>query len=164
MDFETLLNILSLIFMAVFGGLALWFKGNGTLSSLAAGFIAEAEALYKDVTNSGGEKFNWVVERLYGVLPSALRPFIPKSLVESVVQSTFDAIERYAKLQLDKLTEGIAGAAQDAEGAGGADGGDAGGENFAGAESAVSGMTGKDAAAAATPQSGTDVEGAKNGD
>lgn len=106
MDFETLLNILSLIFMAVFGGLALWFKGNGTLSSLAAGFIAEAEALYKDVTKSGGEKFNWVVERLYGVLPSAIRPFIPKSLVESVVQSTFDAIEKYAKLQLDKLTEG----------------------------------------------------------
>lgn len=161
MDFETLLNILSLIFMAIFGGLALWFKGNGTLSSLAAGFIAEAEALYKDVTKSGGEKFNWVVERLYGVLPSALRPFIPKSLVESVVQSTFDAIEKYAKLQLDKLTQGIAGAAQGVEGAGS---GVAGGENFAGAENAVSGMTGKDAAAAATSQSGADVEGAKNGD
>lgn len=161
MSLETLLNILSLIFMAVFGGLALWFKGNGTLSSLAAGFIAEAEALYRDVTKAGGEKFTWVVERLYGVFPSAIRPFIPKSLVESVVQSTFDAIEKYAKLQLDKLAGGIAGAAQGVEGAGG---GVAGGENFAVAESAVSGMTGKDAAAAATPQSGADVEGAKNGD
>ena len=109
MDLEALLNILSLIFMAVFGGLALWFKGNGTLSALAAGFIAEAEALYKDVTKAGGEKFNWVVERLYGVLPSAIRPFIPKTLVESVVQSTFDAIEKYAKLQLDKLAQGVAG-------------------------------------------------------
>ena len=60
--------------------------------------------LYSDWTKAGGVKFEWVVGRLYNLLPLAIRPFVPRSLIEQIVQTTFDAIEGYAKMQLDRLT------------------------------------------------------------
>ena len=106
MDWEMVLNIGSMVLMVLFGGLALWFRGNQVLAGRAATLIAEAEAVYKDVTKAGGAKFEWVVSSLYAALPAAIRPFVSRGLVESVVQATFDAVEGYAKLQLDKLAGG----------------------------------------------------------
>lgn len=106
MNMEMVLNIGSMVLMVVFGGLALWFRGNQKLSGMAAALITEAEAVYKDTTKAGGEKFEWVVSSLYQALPGVIRPFLSRSLVESVVQATFDAVEGYAKLQLDKLAGG----------------------------------------------------------
>ena len=103
MDMEMIIQIGSTVLMVVFGGLALWFRGNQKLSGMAAALIAEAEALYQDATKAGGEKFEWVVSSLYAALPAVIRPFVSRGLVESVVQATFDAVEGYAKLQLDKL-------------------------------------------------------------
>lgn len=87
------------------GGLALWFKGNAKLTGKVAGLIADAEAAYKDATKAGGRKFEWVVDQLYSFIPAAVRPFVPRSTVEALVQTTFDAVQGYAKLQLDKLAE-----------------------------------------------------------
>lgn len=106
MDWEMVLHIASTVLMVVFGGLALWFRGNQKLSGMAAELITEAEAVYKDATKAGGEKFEWVVSSLYQALPGVIRPFLSRSLVESVVQATFDAVEGYAKLQLDRLAGG----------------------------------------------------------
>ena len=106
MDMEMIIQIGSTVLMVVFGGLALWFRGNQKLSGMAAALIAEAEALYQDATKAGGEKFEWVVSSLYAALPAVIRPFVSRGLVESVVQATFDAVEGYAALQLDKLTKG----------------------------------------------------------
>ena len=106
MDWEMVLDIGSMVLMVLFGGLALWFRGNQVLAGRAAALIAEAEALYKDATKAGCEKFEWVVSSLYQALPGVIRPFLSRSLVESVVQATFDAVEGYAKLQLDRLAGG----------------------------------------------------------
>ena len=106
MDMEMIIQIGSTVLMVVFGGLALWFRGNQKLSGMAAALIAEAEALYQDATKAGGEKFEWVVSSLYAALPAVIRPFMSRGLVESVVQATFDAVEGYAKLQLDRLAGG----------------------------------------------------------
>ena len=105
---EAVLNILAVVLLALLGGLALWFKGSGTLRGLAAELILEAEEYYKDVTKAGGEKFEWVVSSLYQYLPAVIRPFIPRTVVETIVQTTFNAVEQYAKLQLDKLSGGLA--------------------------------------------------------
>ena len=108
MDWEMVLDIGSMVLMVLFGGLALWFRGNQVLAGRAAALIAEAEALYQDATKAGGEKFEWVVSALYAALPAVIRPFLSRGLVESVVQATFDAVEGYARLQLDKLAGGTA--------------------------------------------------------
>ena len=88
----------------VLGGLALWYQGNAKISGRAAALIEQAEELYGDLTKAGGFKFDWVVGRLYDLLPLAVRPFVPRSLIEQIVQTTFDAIEGYARMQLDRLT------------------------------------------------------------
>lgn len=106
MDMEMIIQIGSTVLMVVFGGLALWFRGNQVLSDRAAELITEAEAVYKDATKAGGEKFEWVVSSLYQALPGVIRPFLSRDLVESVVQATFDAVEGYARLQLDRLAGG----------------------------------------------------------
>ena len=45
-----------------------------------------------------------MVGQLYDLIPLAVRPFVPRKLVEQIVQTTFDAIEGYARMQLDRLT------------------------------------------------------------
>lgn len=102
MNLDLVLNLLMGAGMVLFGGLALWWKGNGTVRGMAAALIAEAEVRYKDSTKAGGEKFEWVVDRLHRIVP-----FLPRELVKSLVQSTFDAVERYAALQLDKAVDEV---------------------------------------------------------
>lgn len=89
----------------VLGGLALWYKSNAKLHQTVSSLITNAETQYKDLTGAGGIKFEWVVGQLYGLIPAVIRPFIPRTLVRTLVQATFDAIAGYAKLQLDRLAE-----------------------------------------------------------
>ena len=74
------------------------------LRGMAADYIARAEAAYQG-TKRGGEKFEWVVTALYGLLPDAVTPFISRETVEDIVQGVFDSVESYAKRQLDKFVD-----------------------------------------------------------
>lgn len=94
--------------MLLLGGCALYFHYNGRLKEYASSLILQAEQEYKDVTKAGGQKFNWVVDALYEVVPLVLRPLITRTFIEALVQSIFDSIQGYAKLQLDRLLEGAA--------------------------------------------------------
>ena len=76
------------------------------LRGAAVEFIARAEREFEG-TKRGGEKFAWVVNGLYNLLPDTLKPFIGKDLIESIVQSVFDSVEGYAKLQLDRLVDKV---------------------------------------------------------
>ena len=119
MDANTLLEGAKIALTVVFGGLALYFKYSAkaqakakvaqeTISKVTADaviFIKEAEEQYKDTTKAGGEKFKEVVNRLYGVVPQPLQGIITKKMVEEIVQSTFNEIEQYVQLQLDKAIE-----------------------------------------------------------
>lgn len=104
MNYQEFVRIVIYLCALIFGGLALWYRGNAKISGRVAALIRRAEELYSDLTNAGGMKFEWVVGQLYGLIPLAVRPFVPRSLIEQIVQTTFDAIEGYAKMQLDRLT------------------------------------------------------------
>lgn len=95
------------VLTAVFGGLSLWYRQNAAIRSKAAEFIAEAENRYKKLTKSGGIKFEWVAFKVYQMIPAAIRPLVPRSMIDAVIQKTFDAMQAYAVHQLDGMAEKI---------------------------------------------------------
>ena len=107
MEYTEIIRIIIYILAIALGGLAVWWKGNARISGMAARLIAQAEYEYKDLAKSGGVKNAWVIDQLYSIIPAPIRMFVPRSLVETLVQTTFDAMTGFAKLQLDKLAEGL---------------------------------------------------------
>ena len=111
-DFLTLLQTAATLVCA---GLALYFKFStkaktkakevqeviAKITAKAVVYIKEAEDNYKDTTNAGGKKFEEVVSKLYDLVPDALHGIITKEMISEIVQSTFDEIEEYVKIQLD---------------------------------------------------------------
>ena len=83
-------------------GLA-YYRAGSRLRGAVGGLIAEAERAYGE--GSGGAKFRWVCDALYGVLPAPLRAVITRPMIERLVQNTFDAMAAYAKMQLDRLLD-----------------------------------------------------------
>lgn len=104
MNIENILEACKWIALVAFGGLALYFKYNTALKDRVTGAINEAEEAYKDQTQAGKKKFNFVVDTIYGWLPAILRPIFTRSIVEQIVQATFDQMQAYAVKQLDRLT------------------------------------------------------------
>ncbi len=97
-----MIEIVKILGYIVLGGLALYLNTKGSLKEKAASFIAEAEEAYKDASNAGGAKFEYVVDKLYALVPTALKLVIPRAMISDLVQKAFDAAEAYAKTQLDK--------------------------------------------------------------
>ena len=102
---ETILRIAVPILTLIFGALSAYFRARDKLRDSSIKYIAEAEELYKDNTKAGKEKFSWVVEALYDLIPAPLKMFITKKCIEKIVQSSFDAIEDYAKMQFEIAIE-----------------------------------------------------------
>lgn len=92
MNYQEFVRIVIYLCALIFGGLALWYRGNAKVSGRVAALIRRAEELYSDLTQAGGIKFEWVVGQLYDLIPLAVRPFVPRKLVEQIVQTTFDDI------------------------------------------------------------------------
>lgn len=105
MDFETIMQILMPILTILFGALSAYLRANERLRNSSIKYITEAEEMYKDVSKAGGQKFEWVVDTLYNLVPRPLRILVTRKCIENIVQSTFDGIEEYAKTQLDKAID-----------------------------------------------------------
>lgn len=105
MDTAKLVQVVLYLLTVALGGLALWYRSNAGINRRVSALIAEAENRYQDFTKAGGTKFEWVVTRLYELIPAVVRPFVPQTMIRTLVQATFDAIAGYAKLQLDRLAE-----------------------------------------------------------
>ncbi len=105
MDTAKLVQVVLYLLTVALGGFALWYRSNAGINRRVSALIAEAENRYQDFTKAGGIKFEWVVTRLYELIPAAVRPFVPQTMIRTLVQATFDAIAGYAKLQLDRLAE-----------------------------------------------------------
>lgn len=115
MNMQDFLALLQTAATLVCGGLALYFKFStkaktkakevqeviAKITAQAVVYIKEAEDNYKDTTNAGGKKFEEVVSKLYDLVPDALHGIITKEMISEIVQSTFDEIEEYVKIQLD---------------------------------------------------------------
>lgn len=109
LNWELIFKILITAGLILLGGLSLYWKQNTKLQQQVGQLIGEAEKAFQDTTKSGGQKFEWVVDALYGILPAPVRIFFPRSVISSIVQNAFDAIEQYAKTQLDRLLSGKTG-------------------------------------------------------
>lgn len=103
MDATMIWEIVKIVIYVVLGGLAIYFKTTTKLNQKVNDLIAKAEFLFGDVTKAGGTKFKYVVDKLYEFLPAPLRLIIPRSLIETIVQNTFNAMEKYAKDCLDRI-------------------------------------------------------------
>ena len=115
MELNEVLELLKWLLTLICGGLALYFKMSAAaqtkgkqiqqtiaeVTAKAVIFIKEAEEMYIDTTNMGGVKFNLVVERLHNLVPVQLQMIITEEMIGNIVQSTFDEIEAYVRLQLD---------------------------------------------------------------
>ncbi|MGD9569975.1 MAG: hypothetical protein AB7V48_16965 [Sedimentibacter sp.] len=104
-NLDKILQILIPILTIALGALSAYLKANDKLRSSSIKYITEAEEMYKDATKSGGQKFAWVVDSLYNLVPVPLRIIVTRNCVEKIVQSSFDSIEAYAKTQLDKAVD-----------------------------------------------------------
>lgn len=109
MNWELIFKILITAGLILLGGLSLYWKQNAKLRQQAEQLIGAAEKAFQDTARAGGQKFEWVVNALYGFLPAPVRVFFPRSIVSAIVQNAFDAIEQYAKTQLDRLLSNSAG-------------------------------------------------------
>lgn len=121
MNTQEILSLIQSLIMLGCGGLALYFKFStkaqtkakeiqeliAQITAQAVVYIAEAEKDYKDTTQSGGKKFEQVVNKLYDLVPDALHGIITKEMISEIVQSTFDEIQEYVRLQLDEAVDKI---------------------------------------------------------
>lgn len=121
MDFQTIYNVLVTVVAITIGGLSLYLKTSAkaltkakeiqeTMALImgeAVVYIRKAEEDYKDTTKKGGEKFEEVVDKLYSLVPDALKPIITEDRIKDIVQSTFDEVENYVKLQLDNTVDKV---------------------------------------------------------
>lgn len=113
-------NVLTTIGTFALGALAFYFNSSkkaqaklkevqtviSEVTANAAIFIVEAEKAYQDVSNAGGQKFEYVVDKLYSLVPDFAKFIITKEMIGEIVQNTFDQIEEYVSTQLDnKLGE-----------------------------------------------------------
>jgi hypothetical protein len=102
---DTIMQIAVPLLTIILGALSAYFRAHDKLRDISLKYIVEAEELYKDYTKAGGKKFSWVVEALYDFIPAPLRIFVTRKCIEKIVQSSFEAIEEYAKMQLDIAME-----------------------------------------------------------
>lgn len=121
MNTQEILSLIQSLIMLGCGGLALYFKYStkaktkakevqeliAQITAQAVVYIAEAEKDYKDTTQSGGKKFEQVVSKLYDLVPDALHGIVTKEMISEIVQSTFDEIQEYVRLQLDNAVDKI---------------------------------------------------------
>ena len=119
MNIQEIYNILVTVVAIAVGGLSLYLKTSAKAQAKAKEvqetmalimgeavvYIRKAEEDYKDSTKKGGEKFEEVVDKLDSLVPATLKPIITKDRIEDIVQSTFNEVEKYVKLQLDNTVD-----------------------------------------------------------
>ena len=97
--------IFEIIVLVFCGAFIAYLKTNSTIKEKIVEFIGKAEEEYKDVTDSNGLKFQYVVNKIYEFIPKAIQPFFPRESLENLVQKIFDFIKVYTKTKLDEFVE-----------------------------------------------------------
>ena len=107
MEMNMILGILQVLIYVVLGGLSLYFRTNAKLNTHVAEYIDKAEEIFKDTAKAGGQKFTWVVENLYALIPYPMNLVFTKEMIGELVQKTFDQITSYTVKQLDKAVDKV---------------------------------------------------------
>lgn len=87
---DAVMGVIALVLMAAYG--------EWDLKKMANSLIPQAE---EQLNRVGLEKRDWVVDRLYALLPLPVRLVLPRALLNMLVQQVFDR----AYAQLDKSAE-----------------------------------------------------------
>ena len=105
MDMNLILEIIKVAGYIILGGLAIYFKTNGKLNKHVDEAIAEAEKEYEDATDVSSDKLQYAIDFIYGKFPLVVQKFIPRSMIEDVIESTLEQVQKYAKTELDKTID-----------------------------------------------------------
>ena len=105
MDTKLVIDILQIVVYLILGFATWYCQTNKKLQSKVTNIINEAEKEYADVAKSGGQKHQYVIDKLYTYIPAPLRLIVSKDMVSSIVDNAFSQIESYAKQQLDKVVD-----------------------------------------------------------
>ncbi len=100
-------SIITTVLVIVFGYLVSYAKTKTALISKAGEFINKAEDEYKSVSKAGNIKFEYVTGVLYESIPTPMKMFITKPMVDEITQKVFDQIADFATKQLDKVVDKI---------------------------------------------------------
>lgn len=100
-------SIITTVLVIVFGYLVSYAKTKTALISKAGEFINKAEDEYKSVSKAGNIKFEYVTGVLYESIPTPMKMFITKPMVDEITQKVFDQIADFATKQLDKVVDNI---------------------------------------------------------
>ncbi len=103
MTIDAAIELMKWLALFTLGAASIYYQTNTKIGCYVAKLIDEAERVYEDTAKSGGEKFEWVVNALYGMVPALLKPFITRQVLESLVQGTFDAMQQYAATQINRV-------------------------------------------------------------
>ena len=96
-------TIITTILWVVFGFIVAYLKTRSDIIDAAKEKITEAEEMYQSTAKAGGEKFKWVCDFIYGMIPAPMQLIFTKELIGSIVQNVFDSMAKYATTQLDKV-------------------------------------------------------------
>ncbi|MBP1924385.1 hypothetical protein J2Z76_000238 [Sedimentibacter acidaminivorans] len=102
MDLDLIMQFVVPLIAIILGAASAYYHENEKIRNSSIKYIAQAEDMYKDTIKSGGQKFQWVVDTIYNIVPAPFKIILTKKMIERIVQSTFDGLEEYAKLQLEK--------------------------------------------------------------
>lgn len=100
-------SIITTVLVIVFGYLVSYAKTKTALISKAGEFINKAEDEYKSVSKAGNIKFEYVTGVLYESIPTPMKMFITKPMVDEITQKVFDQIADFATKQLDKVVDNV---------------------------------------------------------
>lgn len=91
------------IAMLILGAVSVYYQSNTRLREISGKYIAAAQVLYKDKE----KRLNWVVDEIYGVVPTAIRPFLTKARVKAIMQSMFEGSKAYREAWQKSLDEAV---------------------------------------------------------
>lgn len=97
------LHELVLILIALLSsGVSAYMETKQKLSGKVTELIGSAEKAYEGQRRAGAKKQEYVVERLYALVPLPLRPIFTRNLLGALASGVFANIEQYANLQVNK--------------------------------------------------------------
>ena len=91
------------IAMLILGAVSVYYQSNARLREISGKYIAAAQVLYKDKA----KRLDWVVNEIYRVVPTAIRPFLTKARVKAIMQSMFEGSKAYREAWQKSLDEAI---------------------------------------------------------
>lgn len=100
-----MLEIIKTFLILALGALVAYYKLNTRLTQKITAFINQAEEVYREQTEAGKIKFNFVLKELERMIPAFLKPFIKEEMLESLIQSIFDEMQNFAEKQMNQVID-----------------------------------------------------------